>query len=100
MDWPKGGWIFCRGTLLRARNCHSRPQLSFPPAIVIPAQAGIQACLPQQKPLDTDRKKSILIEDIVVDNPREGSMSVRTMGIPAYLAAVGLQIGGITLGRE
>jgi len=30
---------------------------------------------PPEKPLDTDREKSILIEDIVVDNPREGGRS-------------------------
>jgi hypothetical protein len=36
---------------------------------------------PQQKPLDTLHEKHIFIEDIVVDNPWEGSKSVGTTGI-------------------
>jgi hypothetical protein len=39
--------------------------------------------LNQQKPLDTDRKKCILIKDIVVDNQREGVMNAGIGGIPA-----------------
>jgi hypothetical protein len=59
---------------------------------VIPAKAGIQregAVCPnprQQKPLDTDRDKSILIEDIVIDNPREGLMGVAIAGVRTYEA--------------
>jgi hypothetical protein len=34
--------------------------------------------VPQQKPLDTLHQKRILIEDIVVDNPREESMNDRS----------------------
>jgi hypothetical protein len=37
-----------------------------------------------EKPLDTDREKYNLIEDIVVDNPREGALSVATAGIGVY----------------
>jgi hypothetical protein len=36
---------------------------------------GVLSCAPQQKPLDTSREKSNILEDIVVDNPWEGSMS-------------------------
>jgi hypothetical protein len=42
---------------------------------VIPAKAGIQVCFYHQKPLDTFHQKSILIEDIVVDNTWEGLIS-------------------------
>gem|GEM_PF-6878987 len=36
----------------------------------------------QQKALDTPLEKDILIEDIVVDNPQEGSTNVGTTGVP------------------
>jgi len=37
-----------------------------------------------EKPLDTARDKSILIEDIVVDNPREGTMNIGIAGVPSH----------------
>jgi hypothetical protein len=39
---------------------------------------------PHQKPLDTTRHKSNLIEDIVVDNPLEGSMGDGDAGVRIY----------------
>jgi hypothetical protein len=52
-----------RGAACCACECHSReggnPGSNFP----------------QKKPLDTDRQKRILREDIVLDNPWEGSMN-------------------------
>jgi len=59
------------------------PACVIPAKVVDPALTGgnPDSNLPNKKPLDTARKKGILIEDIVVDNPWEGSIDVAIAGV-------------------
>ena len=67
----RGSTVLCAAVVLACRD--PIPLLRGDQGVCHSRAGGNPGSIPRQKPLDTDRDKGLLIEDIVVDNPWEGA---------------------------